>query len=59
MLEAFAVVGTPAEVGKKIVARCGGIMDRVSPVIYQPDTELLAVLLQEIRAAELEKKVGD
>ncbi len=59
MLEAFAVVGTPAEVGKKIVARCGGIMDRVSPVIYQPDTELLAVLLQKIRAAELEKKVGD
>jgi probable F420-dependent oxidoreductase len=57
MLEAFAVVGTPAEVGEKIVARCSGVMDRVSPVIYQPDTELLAVLLKEIRAAE--KEPGD
>jgi hypothetical protein len=43
-------------VGKKIVARCGGILDRVNPVIYQPDTELLTLLLQEIRA---EKELVD
>jgi probable F420-dependent oxidoreductase len=49
MLQTFAVVGTPAEVGRQIVERCDGVMDRVSPVIYQPDTELLSVLLAEIR----------
>ncbi|MEH6592058.1 MAG: TIGR03617 family F420-dependent LLM class oxidoreductase [Halioglobus sp.] len=49
MLETFAVVGTPVEVAEKIASRCGGLMDRVSPVIYQPDTELLAALLVALR----------
>ena len=29
--------------------RCDGLMDRVSLVIYQPDIELLQVLLDAIR----------
>ncbi len=58
MLQAFAIVGTPAEVGEQIVARCGGIMDRVSPVIYQADTELLTELLEQIRAADAENSDG-
>jgi probable F420-dependent oxidoreductase len=49
MLETFAVVGTPVDVAGKIAARCGGAMDRVSPVIYQPDTALLAALLAALR----------
>lgn len=51
MLEAFAVVGTPQEVARKIAARYRGKVDRVSPVVYQPDTGLLLALLQELRAA--------
>ncbi|MEH6550403.1 MAG: TIGR03617 family F420-dependent LLM class oxidoreductase [Pseudomonadales bacterium] len=54
MLHTFAVVGTPQEVGEKIIARCAGRVDRVSPVIYQPDTELLVQLLQGIRQASSE-----
>jgi probable F420-dependent oxidoreductase len=59
MLQAFAVVGSPREVGRQIVARCNGVMDRVSPVIYQPDTELLMALLAAIRAAMEELNRGD
>jgi probable F420-dependent oxidoreductase len=50
MLNAFAVVGTPDEVAKKIQARCEGKMERVSPVVYQPDTELLTALLKALKA---------
>ena len=50
MLETFALVGTPEEVAQKMKARCGGKMDRVSPVIYQPDTELLTALLKALKA---------
>lgn len=53
MLETFAVVGTPVDVAKKINARCEGVMDRVSPVIYQPDAELLAAILAALRADSL------
>jgi probable F420-dependent oxidoreductase len=49
MLDTFAVVGSPEQVAAKIMARCEGLMDRVSPVIYQPDIELLQVLLSAIR----------
>lgn len=52
MLETFALIGTPKEIGQKMVERCGGIMDRVSPVIYEPNTELLSELLKEIKAAQ-------
>lgn len=51
MLHAFAVVGTPREVACKIAARYRGKVDRVSPVIYQPDARLLVALLQELRSA--------
>ena len=50
MLETFALVGTPEEVASKMKARCGTKMDRVSPVIYQPDTELLKALLKALKA---------
>ncbi len=51
MLETFAVVGTPADVAQKLAKRCQGRIDRLSPVIYQPDSSLLSTLLKEIRAA--------
>ena len=41
MLETFVLIGKPEEVATKMKARCGGKMDRVSPVIYQPNTEFL------------------
>lgn len=50
MLETFAVVGSPAEVAVKIHLRCGGQIDRVSPVVYQPDTELLTALLLALKS---------
>ena len=51
ILHTFAVVGTPGEVARKIVERFNGQVDRVSPVVYQPDPELLATLRSEIAAA--------
>ncbi len=50
ILHTFAVVGTPDEVAQKMADRCGGKMERVSPVIYQPDTELLMALLTALKA---------
>ena len=50
MLETFALIGTPEEIASKMKARCDGKMDRVSPVIYQPDTELLKALLVALKA---------
>ncbi|MBE9538400.1 MAG: TIGR03617 family F420-dependent LLM class oxidoreductase [Proteobacteria bacterium] len=49
ILETFALVGTPEEVATKMKARCGGKMDRVSPVVYQPDTQLIKTLLQALK----------
>ena len=51
ILNTFAIVGTPKEVAAKIVERFGGKVDRISPVVYQPDAELLTVLREEIAAA--------
>ncbi len=51
VLNTFAVVGTPGEVAAKIVERYRGKVDRVSPVVYQPDVELLRTLRSEIAAA--------
>lgn len=51
ILHTFAVVGTPAEVGKEIVARYEGKVERVSPVVYQPDVALLSELRTQIAAA--------
>jgi probable F420-dependent oxidoreductase len=50
MLNTFAVVGTPDEVAEKIQARCEGKVERVSPVVYQPDTQLLTALLKALKA---------
>lgn len=50
MLHTFAVVGTPDEVAEKISDRCQGKVERLSPVIYQPDTELLTALLKALKA---------
>ena len=50
ILNTFAVVGTPAEVAQKIVARYQGKVDRISPVVYQPDIPLLTELRQQISA---------
>lgn len=50
ILNTFAVVGTPAEVAGKIAERYSGKVDRISPVVYQPDVPLLAQLRREIAA---------
>ena len=50
ILETFAVIGSPDEVAAKIKTRCEGRVDRVSPVIYQADTELLVALLLALKA---------
>lgn len=51
ILNTFAVVGTPKEVGEKIAKRFAGKVDRISPVVYQPDVELLSELRTQITAA--------
>jgi probable F420-dependent oxidoreductase len=50
ILKTFAVVGTPAEVAAQIATRFKGKVDRISPVVYQPDVALLSELRQEIAA---------
>ena len=47
----LAVVGSPAEVAAKIKERYEGKIERVSPVVYQPDVALLATLRDEISKA--------
>jgi len=51
ILRTFAVVGTPAEVAAQIASRYQGKVDRISPVIYQPDVALLSQLRSEIARA--------
>ena len=51
ILNTFAVVGTPAEVAQKIAARYRGKVERISPVVYQPDVGLLAELRCQISSA--------
>jgi probable F420-dependent oxidoreductase len=50
MLETFAVIGTPAEVANKIKKRCGNNIDRVSPLLHQPDAALYAALANAIKS---------
>ena len=52
MLRSFALVGEPADVASQLHDRFGGLVERVSPVIYSPDTQLLTTLLEEIRALQ-------
>jgi alkanesulfonate monooxygenase SsuD/methylene tetrahydromethanopterin reductase-like flavin-dependent oxidoreductase (luciferase family) len=49
MLRTFAVIGEPADVARQILDRFDGQVERVSPVIYTPSTDLLSVLLSSIR----------
>jgi probable F420-dependent oxidoreductase len=49
ILHMFALVGEPVEVASKLHDRFDGKVDRVSPVIYAPRTELLVELLKHIR----------
>ncbi|MGB1140835.1 MAG: TIGR03617 family F420-dependent LLM class oxidoreductase [Halioglobus sp.] len=51
ILKTFAVIGTPSEVAAQIAERYQGVADRISPVVYQPDLELLSALRTEINAA--------
>ena len=51
ILNTFAVVGTPAEVAAQIATRFKGRVDRISPVVYQPDLDLLTELREQIAAA--------
>lgn len=51
ILNTFAVVGSPAEVAQKIADRYRGKVERISPVIYQPDVALLAELRSQISSA--------
>lgn len=50
ILNTFAVVGTPADVAEQIAARFTDKVDRISPVIYQPDVALLKEVRQQIAA---------
>ncbi|MBA6413358.1 TIGR03617 family F420-dependent LLM class oxidoreductase [Parahaliea sp. F7430] len=50
VLTTFAVVGKPDEVAAQLVQRCHGLFDRISPVVYAPDTELLIALLSSIKS---------
>jgi probable F420-dependent oxidoreductase len=51
MLETFAVVGSVSEAGAKIKSRCGDAIDRISPLLHQPDIALYTALAQAIKAA--------
>jgi probable F420-dependent oxidoreductase len=51
ILRTFAVVGTPGEVAQQISERFKGKVDRISPVVYQPDVPLLTELRNQISAA--------
>jgi len=50
VLRTFAVVGTPGEVAEQIDERFSGKVERISPVVYQPDIALMSALRREIAA---------
>ena len=52
MLHTFAVVGSPDEVAERLEQRAQGRLDRVSPVVYDPDPEILAAILAAIKRVE-------
>ena len=51
ILNTIAVVGTPAQIAQQIATRFNGRVERISPVAYSPDVELLAEMCRELRAA--------
>lgn len=50
MLHTFAVVGEPKDIARQIVDRFAGIVERVSPVVYESNTKLLKTILKEVKA---------
>lgn len=50
VLEAVALVGTPEEIGDKVRAGRGALVDRISAVAYTQDMELMKKVADEIRA---------
>ena len=53
MLHTFAVVGSLDEIAQKLFQRAEGRLDRVSPVVYDPDPDLLAAILGAIKKREI------
>ena len=51
MLETIALVGTPAEIGAKVRAGRGTLVDRISPVAYTQNSELMKKMADEIRGS--------
>ena len=51
MLHTFAVVGSLEEVAAKLHRRGAGRLDRASPVVYDPDPELLAAILGVLKSS--------
>jgi probable F420-dependent oxidoreductase len=51
ILNTIAVVGTPQDVAGKIARRFQGKVERISPVLYQPDVPLMAEVRRELSAA--------
>jgi probable F420-dependent oxidoreductase len=51
MLHTFAVVGSLEEVAAKLHRRGAGRLDRASPVVYDPDPELLAAILGALKSS--------
>ncbi len=45
----FVAIGTPEEVADQIIARCDGLIDRVSPADYSSNVDLQVQLLQALR----------
>lgn len=49
LVDAVAVTGSPKEVAEKIMATRGGLVDRISPVIYGADSKILKAVLDELK----------
>lgn len=50
MLHTFAIVGSLEEVATRLRQRGSGRLDRVSPVVYDPDPELLDAILVALKS---------
>ena len=49
MLEVIALIGTPVEIGEKVRAGRGALVDRISPVAYTQNSALMKKVADEIR----------
>ena len=50
MLHTFAVVGEPKDIARQMADRFAGTAERLSPVVYESNTELLKTILNEVKA---------